>query len=67
MQTVRFENAQTIFQGLRFDDNMETEFVDKFDTGGQYTALQIKYTYNYLGFVEQNLSFGKYKNTPDRI
>jgi hypothetical protein len=39
MQSIRFENAQTIFQGLRFDDSMENEFVEKFETGGESTEF----------------------------
>ena len=39
MQSIKFENAQTIFQGLGFDDNMENEFVDKFETGGSDTEF----------------------------
>ena len=39
MQSIRFENAQTIFQGLRFDDSMENEFVEKFETGGKSTEF----------------------------
>jgi hypothetical protein len=39
MQSIKFENAQTIFQGLGFDDSMENEFVDKFETGGSDTEF----------------------------
>jgi hypothetical protein len=39
MQSIKFENAQTIFQGLGFDDKMENEFVDKFETGGSDTEF----------------------------
>jgi len=39
MQSIKFENAQTIFQGLGFDNSMENEFVDKFETGGSDTEF----------------------------
>jgi len=39
MQSIRFENAITIFQGLGFDDSMENEFVEKFETGGESTEF----------------------------
>ena len=39
MQNIKIENAQTIFQGLGFDDSMENEFVDKFETGGSDTEF----------------------------
>ena len=39
MQSIKFENAKTIFQGLEFDSNMEDEFVEKFDTGGASTEF----------------------------
>jgi hypothetical protein len=39
MQSIKFENAKTIFQGLEFGSNLEDEFVEKFDTGGASTEF----------------------------
>ena len=39
MQSIKFENAKTNFQGLEFGSNLEDEFVEKFDTGGASTEF----------------------------